>query len=358
MDIPDQKNTLREALIMQRRTTLAVYRDLPASYWLPTQFPFSAITNPPLWELGHIAWFAEFFAVRWAAEDGHGLRIRPLLDGADELFNSSLVPHTARWTNIYPSPPECVAYMEASLSRVLDALATDDGTRLPLFQLVLAHEDMHLEALLMTLRVLDLPLPAPFLPVIKNQNSIASADPLRFAGGAFLLGHSARSFRFDNEFPARATTIAPFEIDALPVSAAALAAWRGRDAPQEASNTAAMHVSHDEASAFARDHGRRLPTEAEWEFAATCGGEASARFMQSSGQVWEWTDSEFAPFPGFVAGPYADYSAPWFADRGVRHMVLKGGSFATHPRIKYPQYRNFYTPDRRDMFCGFRTCAV
>ena len=113
---------------------------------------------------------------------------------------------------------------------------------------------------------------------------------------------------------------------------------------------AAMHVNHFEAEAWCRWAGRRLPTEAEWEFAAT----RSPEFRASTGLVWEWTASPFAPYPGFSTDRYGDYSEPWFHT----HQVLKGGSFVTHPRLKYPQYRNFYTPERRDIFCGFRTCAI
>jgi iron(II)-dependent oxidoreductase len=69
--------------------------------------------------------------------------------------------------------------------------------------------------------------------------------------------------------------------------------------------------------------------------------------------VWEWTADPFQPYPGFVAGPYADYSRPWFGD----HRELRGGSFTAHERLHSPRYRNFFTPDRSDVFAGFRTVA-
>ena len=72
------------------------------------------------------------------------------------------------------------------------------------------------------------------------------------------------------------------------------------------------------------------------------------------GNVWEWTASDFLPYPGFVADPYRDYSQPWFGT----HKVLRGGCFATRARLLRNTWRNFYTPDRRDVFAGFRTCAV
>jgi iron(II)-dependent oxidoreductase len=71
------------------------------------------------------------------------------------------------------------------------------------------------------------------------------------------------------------------------------------------------------------------------------------------GAVWEWTATPFAPFPGFAADPYADYSAPWFQT----HRVLRGGSWATRARLTHPRFRNFYVPSRHDPFAGFRSCA-
>jgi iron(II)-dependent oxidoreductase len=159
---------------------------------------------------------------------------------------------------------------------------------------------------------------------------------------------------------------------------------------------AMVHVSAHEAEAFCAWAGRRLPTEIEWEAAAACArapdgtlalekrrfpwgdappdaaranlGLARAGCLdvgalpasdsafgcrQMIGDAWEWTSTAFAPFPGFVADPYRDYSQPWFGT----HRVLRGGAFATQPRLVRNTWRNFYTPDRRDVWAGFRTCA-
>ena len=104
-------------------------------------------------------------------------------------------------------------------------------------------------------------------------------------------------------------------------------------------NQPVVGVSWTDATAFCKWDGKRLPTEAEWECAALT--QPGFRW----GHAWEWTASDFQPFPGFVPHPYRDYSAPWFGT----HRVLRGASFATPRRLASVRFRNFYLPGRDDI---------
>lgn len=108
---------------------------------------------------------------------------------------------------------------------------------------------------------------------------------------------------------------------------------------------AVVGVSRFEAEAFARWAGARLPHEHEWEHAHREGA------LQGTGQVWEWCENPFAPYPGFRPFPYDEYSAPWFDGQ---HYVLRGGSEWSDPLLKRPSMRNFFTPEKRHVFAGVR----
>jgi len=82
-------------------------------------------------------------------------------------------------------------------------------------------------------------------------------------------------------------------------------------------------------------------------------GDSAFGCRQMIGNVWEWTATDFRPYPGFVIDPYREYSQPWFEN----HKVLRGGCWTTRSHLIRNTWRNFYTPDRHDVWAGFRTCA-
>jgi iron(II)-dependent oxidoreductase len=238
------------------------------------------------------------------------------------------------------------------------------------FALALLHEDMHGEALRMTLQSLGLPPPSGDRLVAAELP--AAVHDIEFSAGEFEQGtrRDCADFVFDNEKWAHPRSVPAFRIADRPVSQLEYARfidegggtaplhWR-RDggswsvrrfdrwvplvphAPME-------HMSLIEAEAYCRWAGRRLPTETEWEYAAASGN------LPGTGQVWEWTSTPFLPYPGFSPDPYKDYSQPWFES----HHVLRGGSYVTQPRLVHARFRNFYLPGRADPFAGLRTCAV
>jgi len=390
---------LAAALQASRADTLATFSAYESA--LPDlAVPLRPELNPPLWELGHIGWFQEFWLARFPARalgnraDPEGPRHAPWRTNADALYHSSLVPHDSRWSLPLPGAAATRADLQAQLQSSLDLLrqVDDQGPgrddALYAFRLALLHEDMHHEAALYMAQSLGIPIADPRWQAAPLPEPPAA---LHFEPGHWQLGSPAGAgFAFDNELAAHEVALPAAAIDAqvlrwaeyLPFveqgghaddrcwSAAGLQ-WRQQQpgrAPRylrqhdgawqqwrhgrwQALNLreAACHLSGFEAEAWCRWAGRRLPTEAEWERAA-CRGGAAFRW----GDVWEWTASAFAPYPGFVAHPYRDYSAPWFDGR----PVLRGASFMTQPRMRHPRYRNYFPAQRNDVPAGLRSCAL
>jgi len=366
---------LRGALRQSRKRTLSLFaafeEGLAASN---LAVPLSPEVNPPLWELGHVGWFQDWWIARnrernqGVACDPDHPRLPSRLEGADSLYDSGNVPHDSRWSLPLPNPAATREYLEAGLAETLSLLdqAAENDDALYFFRLVLLHEDMHGEASSYTAQSLGIAVPLD--AALPSPRAEVAPGTLWIPGRDWTLGGRARGFAFDNELDSRTVHLSTFEIDASPVTwrrylpfleqggavprylrragqaweRRAFGAWTPVDLGEPV-----VHVSLPEAEAWCRWAGRRLPTEEEWELAA----HTSPEFHW--GGVWEWTASVFEPYPGFVPHPYRDYSAPWFGTR----QVLRGASAGTHPRMAHPKYRNFFTPERNDIYAGFRSVA-
>lgn len=401
--------TLRHWLLDARQRTRALTDDLEGARELG---PRLRIVNPPLWELGHIAWFQEHWCLRFRNASAP---LASMIENADAIYNSAIAAHATRWELPLLPWKSLRNYQDRVLERVLERI--DKGPldeQLCYFVLLsVFHEDMHGEAFQFTRQTLAYsrpsicPLPVAPAPI---------GGDVSFAGGALRLGARRGSgFAFDNEGWEHEVTVPAFALSASTVSVAQFAefvedsgyqrdvlwssagriwrdaanahapvywhregdVWRVREFDRwyeldARAQHPMMYINLHEAQAYCRWAGRRLPTEAEWAFAAeranalnattplrpqtnvaTAPPSASGATAATSA-CWQWTTDIFDAFPGFAPGPYAEYSAPWFGD----HHVLRGYSDQTCARMRRPGYRNFFTAERRDVRAGARTCAL
>lgn len=371
---------LRDDLSASRARTNSLWEGLSERQLI---LPYLRIVNPILWEVGHVAWFQEYWILRH-----HGRR-DSIVPRCDALYDSATVEHRTRWSLPLPDREGTRAYLDRTLDSVLES--TEQESDPYFFFLALFHEDMHAEAMTYTRQTVALAAP-PVVP--ERALTIAGGDTeeLRHGDREVVIGASPQEpFCFDNEKWAHPVHVRGFAIDSAPVTNRQFAAFvesRGYAKPihwsdegwswrMEANahqplywrrnalgdwevrlfdhwvpldpDAPLVHVSAYEAEAWCHWAGRRLPTEVEWEAAAR-----SESGLPNVGLVWEWTSSRFLPYSGFSTDPYKEYSEPWFA---TQHRVLRGGSWMTPSRLMRPAFRNFFEPHRRDIYAGFRTCA-
>ena len=390
---PDLKTRVAEHLAHARERTLGILEPLDD---VDLTRQVSPLMSPLVWDLAHIGHFEELWLLRTLAAAA------PTDPRFDDLYDAFRHPRRVRAELPILGPDAARSFVAGIRARVLDQLdRVDFETVDPLlvdplltdafvYGMVIQHEHQHDETLLATINLMDgVAYPRPPAP-----NTIVGRGEVRIPEGDFVMGADTEPWAYDNERPARHVAIAPFCIDRGPVTNARYAefiadggyddprlwtekgwAWRTEAAPAHPlgwtsagrgtwsltrfghtddlpADAPVEHVCWYEADAFARWDAKRLPTEAEWESAASFGA-ASGAGLEGVGTVWEWTASDFSAYPGFRAFPYAEYSEVFFGDD---YKVLRGGSWATDPVAVRTTFRNWDYPIRRQIFSGFR-CA-
>ncbi len=393
------RRTLADRLIEARRRTLELVEPLDDEQ---LNTVYSPLLSPLGWDLGHIANFEEL----WLVERIGGL---PALDGSlGRLYDAIENPRLARNELPILRGDELRFYMAAVRERTLTVLEWVDfeaPAKQPLlerafvYELLIAHEHQHGETILQLLQLVD-----GYEPIERNR--AARAEPvapgpdwvLVEVGEEAAIGAPADQFGYDNERPRHPVSLPGFEIQRRPVTNGEFAAfvaesgcepplywlcdgaggWArevfGRPEPLDPAHPV-VHIDYSQATAYAGSIGARLPSETEWELAARgvdrdranldqlgfgtapAGAYADAASdcgaVQMLGDVWEWTRSDFCPYPGFRAFPYREYSEVFFGDT---YKVLRGGSWATRRNLARSSFRNWDLPERRQIFAGVR-CA-
>jgi iron(II)-dependent oxidoreductase len=418
---------LRQHLVRARVGTEAVLAPISDDE-LTAQI--SPLAPPLVWNLAHIAYFEELWILRNVGD------APPIADAHRDVYEA--FRRERRNGNRLPTlRAEAVhAYASDVRERTLELLEhLDLESANPLvrrafaFGLVVQNELSTQEAMLEALQLRSgrsYPVPMTSNP----DRAPAGPDEIHVPGGTFTLGAQHEPWAYDNELEAHEVEVRPFVIDRTPVTnaeftefvddhgyrstkhwSAAGLEWREREGARaplywEGGNDGwervrfgvreplparelVQHVSYYEAEAYASWAGKRLPTEVEWERAATwhdhegkfrypwgqawmgfeasldrrrfspapagsyAGGVSPVGCVQMTGDVWEWTSSPFRPYPGFVAFPYPECSE---VDFGDDLRVLRGGSWATDGLVARASLRRREQPSRREIFAGFR-CA-
>jgi gamma-glutamyl hercynylcysteine S-oxide synthase len=309
--------------------------------------------SPIGWHLGHIG----YTEALWLLKDE--ANIQP--DFA-KIFSVDAFPKAQR--SALPRQAQVLEYLAEIREAVLKKTSKNPDERLLHF--LIQHEAQHQETVQWILQLLR-----PQIEGLDPSQVLAQETMVQVPSGSFCQG-SEKVDALDNEQPLYQVHVPEFWIDAHPVSQGQYAVFieaKGYQDPQwwtpegwqwmrfqnitqpstwgGCADLPVCGISWYEADAYSRFVGKRLPTESEWEKAA------KLELLANRGQVWEWTQTWFHPYPGFKSFPYHGYSAAYFDDA---HRVLKGGSRATQASLRRPSFRNWFVPESRVLFTGLR-CA-
>ena len=349
-----------------------------------------ADASPPKWHLAHTTWFFETFVLQphvpnhRACDPRWGYQFNSYYDAVGDRH-----PRPERGLLSRPPIREVLSW-RSDVDEALEQLLKDPPADvLPLVELGLHHEQQHQELLLMDL--LDAFHRQPLAPIYNPSADLtartASPQWLNCDGGLVEIGFEGSSFHFDNEAPRHRIWLEPFALSSELVSVGdylafihdggyqrpdlwmsegwAMVQQRGWEAPRywrhkELDFTLAglqpldprspvRHLSWFEADAYARWHGSRLPSEAEWEVACTLHGDS---VQHAHGVLWQWTSSPYRPYPGFspATGAIGEYNGKFMSSQ----MVLRGSSWLTPKGHARNTYRNFFPPASRWMASGLR----
>ncbi|HTU85381.1 MAG TPA: ergothioneine biosynthesis protein EgtB [Solirubrobacteraceae bacterium] len=412
-----------QALEEGRRRTLALVASLSDA---DLERVHSPLMSPLVWDLAHIAAYEDLWLVHRYGE-------RPLLrEDLAATYDAFETPRACRGDIELLGPGAARRYLSEVRARVLEVIderGVGDGL---LHEMVLRHEHQHNETMFQTLQLARLPhyeLAGRRREPGAPSEAYTGLELIAIPAGPCTIGAPPDGFAYDNERARHRVDVGAFEIGCTPVTNGAYLrfvrdggyeqrewwsaegwAWKdefgisgpgawtddhagewrlGRLEPLHPDRPV-VHVTWYEADAFARAHGARLPTEIEWEKAASwdesaqaarpypwgsrrpaaglhanldqrgCGtvpvgaypaGASPYGCLGMLGDVWEWTSSLFDGYPGFVPHPYREYSEVFFGDE---YMVLRGGSWATRSRVATATFRNWDYPQRRQIFAGFR----
>jgi ergothioneine biosynthesis protein EgtB len=414
--INDGRSRQCEAFAAIRRDTEALAANLTPEDQTVQSMPD---VSPTKWHLAHTSWFFETFIL---APHAAGYR---LFDPAFAyLFNSyyeaagARHPRPERGLLSRPTVDAILAYRDHVTAGMLRLIETSDAglweTIAPLVELGRHHEQQHQELIVMDIKhvfSVNPLLPAYQAPRPYPVGAAGARSFVEFAGGLCEIGHAGQDFAFDNEGPRHQVWLDPFRLASHPVTCGEYLDFIADGGYQRAEfwlsdgwatvtaqgwlaplywrcdggewrlftltgerrldpTEPVCHVSFYEADAFARWAGKRLPTEAEWEVAATGlplrgnladsghlhplpdASHDASQLRQMIGDVWEWTASPYIAYPHFspVVGAIGEYNGKFMSGQ----MVLRGGAAVTPAGHIRATYRNFFPPSARWAFSGLR----